>query len=362
MKLLSFLFVIVLSVSLSHCGKENQIEEKQMIRPVRYVQVFATGGSRVRRFAGVAQAAVESQLSFNVSGTVQRLYVKVGDQVKYGQLLVALDPGDYQLQVQQAEAALLQAKAQLRNAESTYERIRILYENNNASRSQLDNARTSFETTRAAVQATQKQLELAQQQVLYTKLKAPVAGAIAACNVEVNENVMTGQPVIILTSGSQVEIRLSIPEKLITQIKQGTSVRVFFDAIPGRSFEANVIEVGVTPVGTSTTFPVTLKLTQSDKSIRPGMAVTAEIEFVSSSDRERFLVPAQAVIEDNQGRFLYTVEPIQGEKDLGTVVRQKVSVGELTAEGLEIFTGLEDGDRVITAGMSLIKNGLKVRM
>ena len=70
---------------LSACGRDE--EPEQLVRPVRYVQVFTSGGARVRTFSGVAQAAIESPLSFRVAGSVLRLPVEVGDQVRAGQLI-----------------------------------------------------------------------------------------------------------------------------------------------------------------------------------------------------------------------------------------------------------------------------------
>ena len=123
--------LMMLVLLLSSCGEEQQVRE--VIRPVRYVQVFSTGGTRTRVFSGVAQAGLESRLSFRVPGTIKGVAVEVGDRVNAGDVIAALDPSDYELQVQQAEAGRANAQAQARNAESNYERVRRLYENENAS-------------------------------------------------------------------------------------------------------------------------------------------------------------------------------------------------------------------------------------
>jgi multidrug efflux pump subunit AcrA (membrane-fusion protein) len=91
------------------------------------MQVYRTGADRVRTFSGTARAGVESRLSFRVAGTVERVAVKVGDTVRPGQMLAELDPRDYELQVEDAEASLAQARARARNAESNLDRVRGLY-------------------------------------------------------------------------------------------------------------------------------------------------------------------------------------------------------------------------------------------
>ncbi len=353
--------VLLLAGFVLTCGKSEQAEE-EIIRPVRYQQAFATGGTRVRTFTGVTQAGMESDLSFRVPGTVSRMIVKIGDKVRKGQTIAQLDPNDYQLQVQQADAALANSRAQDRNALANYERIRSLYENNSASRAELDGARAGSESAAANLKAAEKQLELARLQLGYTTLKAPADGAIAQVAVEVNENIQAGQPIITMTSGSDIEVKLSIPEVLISQIQAGGKVTVSCDAVPDKEFTATVREVGVAATGVGSTFPVTVRLDTQATEIRPGMAAMVAFLFESKDDREIFLIPSHAVLEDHQGRFLFIVEPIHEELNMGTVRRRAVTVGELTPEGLEVLEGLTDGDLVIIAGVSRISEGQKVRI
>jgi len=354
-----FMAFFIAVLLFSSCKEEAQIQE--IIRPVRTIMAVPTEGSYVRTFSGVAQAGTESRLSFKVPGTVERILVRVGSRVKAGQLLIELDPYDYELKLQQAESALLQAKAQARHADATYERTRTLFEKKSTSQSDLDSARMASEAGNAMVQTADKQLELARMQLNYTKMKAPQDGAIAELRVEVNENVQGGAPVILLTSGSHIEVKISIPEILISLIEEEKDVSVKFDAVPGKEFQATVSEVGVKSTGMATTFPVTLQLNQPDPDIRAGMVATAEFRFRLTDESVRFIVPSEAVGEDREGRFVFVVEPLLEEEGYGIVRRKPVTVGELTAEGLEIFEGLVDGDLVITAGISHISDGQKVK-
>ena len=344
--------------TLPACRAEE--EAAVVLRPVRYQQVFSTGGSRVRTFSGIARAGVESRLSFKVAGTVRRVPVQVGDSVRAGQLIADLDPEDYRLQAQQAEAGLAQARAQERNALADYARARQLYENDNLALSQLEAARTTAESAEQSVKASEQSLELARLQLSYTRLIAPLDGAVASVNVEVNENVRPGQVVVLLTSGSQLEVEVGIPEVLISQIQAGRDCTVTFDALPGTTFSAVITEVGVMSTGMGTTFPVTVVLDEAYPGIRSGMATEVAFLFQSEGQREIYIVPPVAVGEDRDGRLVYVVEPTTPGK--GVVHRRAVVIGELTAEGLEVFEGLSDGDRVVTAGISKIEDSQEVRL
>ena len=351
--------IIQIIIIFSFCS-EAKTEPETIIRPVRYQQVFVTGGSRIRTFSGLSRAGTESRLSFKVPGTVQTVTVEVGDRVRVGDLIAVLSDEDYQLRAQQAEAALDQSQAQSRNANASYERVRGLYENNNASRADLDAARSAYESTSAAVDAAERSLELAHLQLSYCKLTAPYAGSIAEVTIEENENVSAGRVVVLLTSGTRPEVRVGIPESLILLVHEGDIATVSFDALPNKEFQALITEVGVSASGAVTTFPVLVRLVEALPDVRSGMAAEVSFRFESTENRDIIVVPSQAVGEDRNGRFTFVVEP--NEPGFGTVQRRNISVGELTVNGLEVVEGLQDGDLVVTAGMSKIHHDMSVRL
>ena len=352
--------VLLAAALTTSCTPEEKTQPPPRIRPVRYQAVSQVSATRIRTFSGAAKAAMESKISFKVAGTISTLDAEVGDKVREGQLIAELDDRDYHLRVKESEAALVQAVAQLRNANANFARTRALYENDNASRNDYDTARTAVETSEAAVEAARRRLELSEQQLTYTRLAAPLDGAIAQVGVEVNENVSSGQPIVTLNSLTQPEVEAAIPEQLIAQIRPGGSVTVRFDAIPGRSFKARVTEVGITSTPFATTFPVTVRLARSDSSIRPGMSAEVDFRFGGKGASGRLLVPTHSVGEDRQGRFVYVLEPT--EDGLGHARRRAVAVGEITSEGLEIVEGLSGGELVVTAGLTRITAGQEVRL
>lgn len=351
-------WIMMGALLLPACQEEPPAPE--VLRPVRYQTIYATGGDRMRTFSGAAQAAIESRLSFKVGGTIESINVKVGDEVSPGQLIALLDDSDFRLQVQQAQASLESARAQARNASASYDRVRQLYENNNASRNDLDAARAAQESAEAQVRALEKQLALATAQLSYTRITAPVKGAIAAVDREVNENVQAGQSIVQLSSDAQMEVEVAIPEILIARLREGQPALVQFDALPGKEFAATITEVGVSATGFATTFPVTVRLDRNDPDIRPGMAAEVGFNFSLSDQQERLLVPLVALGEDRQGRFVYVVEPAEAPGE-GIVHRTAVVVGDLENENVEILEGLIDGSRVVTAGVSQLSDSQRVK-
>jgi RND family efflux transporter MFP subunit len=355
MRIMYFSLMSTLFVS---CGSDEEVQE-EVIRPVRYQQVFSTGGSRVRTFSGVAQFGTESNLSFKVAGTVEKIPVKVGDKVRAGQLLARLDQADYELQWKEAKAARDQARAQEIQGLANLKRVQTLYENRNASKSDLDAATAAYESAHEQDNILKKRRDLAKRQMEYCTLTAPVSGTISEVRVEVNENVNAGKGVLVLTSGSQLEVSVAIPEILISQIRERDQVIVTFDAIEEQRFDATVTEVGVGATGFATTYPVMLRLKETSPEIRAGMAAEVAFTFESSDRRERFIVPPVAVGEDRMGRLVFIVE--SSEPGIGIAKKKSVTVGQFDSEGLEILGGLTDGDYLVTAGVSKLRDGQKVK-
>ena len=350
--------LLILS-SLIGCG-EPETEVEEVIRPVRYLVAEPASASRARIYSGTSKSALESRLSFKVSGTVEALPIYIGDQLKKGQLIAQLDASLLELQAQQSEANLIQAQASLRNAEAGYQRVRGLYAGNNASRDDLDTARAAAESAEAQVKAAEKQLELAQLNVSYSRLYAKTDCTVASIDVEVNENVSPGNPIATVTCGSALEVELAVPESLIGELSNGIPATVRFDAVRDQTFSGTVSEVGVA-VGSGATFPVTVAIDGAHPDLRSGLAAEVRFDLATGEQGELYLVPLSAVVEDGGEKFVYLAMP-EGDGDLATIERRSVQIGELTDLGLEVLEGLSPGDRVVTAGTSVIREGLKVKL
>lgn len=341
------------------CEKDQKKSEPP-IRPVKYQVVEASGGVQTHTFSGQSSASSESKLSFKVTGTLNKVNVKVGDVVKKGKLIAELDRTDYQLQVQQARASYSSARAQQRNAEANYARIEKIYETGGASRSDLDAARAGSQTARANVSAASQQVNLAKQKLSYTRLEAPIEGKISQVAVEINENVSPGQPVVLLASGDKIDVSVAVADKYIRDVKKGATVTVKFSDIPDKSYQAVVSEISPTSTGSGASVTVTLNNTDTD--VRPGLSAETVFTFGSENDEARYYIPSSAVGEDGDGMYVYLVDPAD-KPGLGTVRRQTVKINpEPTADGIQVLEGIADGQLVVTAGRTRISNGLTVKV
>lgn len=350
------LTVCSLCLALSACTeKEVEVHEAPM-RAVKSVVVSGSDGAREQSFGGVTRPGSLSRLSFQVSGRIRRIYVKVGDKVRAGQRIAAVDPTDIALQLQQAKANSAQAQAQAVSAKAAFNRVRALYENNNAAKQDLDTARAQRDSAVSSVAASNQSIRQLERQMAYASLSAPAAGTITTVLAEANEVVSPGQVIASLQVGTQLEVAVTVPESVIGQIKNGSAAKVYLDALSA-TMEGKVNEIGV-PTQGSTVFPITVLL-PPDPKLRAGLA--ADVTFVleaSSLPEGAVLVPASAVGEDRDGRFVYRVDDVQSGK--GTLHRVPVSIGALQGGDILITKGLKQGQRVVTAGVGRVRDGLEV--
>lgn len=358
------LVVAAISLGFTACDGVQDAAQEPPLRNVKTARVQAIGELTNRIFSGTVSSTKETSLSFRVSGTVIAKNVSVADQVNSGDVLARLDPAPFELEVQRAVASLAEARSNAQNANSSYERTKRLYEAGNSSRETLDNARTSLKTAQAQQASMAKALELAQLDLRYTRLISEDRCGIAATDLQVGENVQQGQQVILANCGDRLEVDLGIPERFITQVQKGADVGVSFPALPAIALRGVVDDVGISATSGGTTFPVTvaLPLTAGD-AVKAGLSAQVTFGFRTSNrpnEAAVLIVPALAVGEDQTGRYVYILDP--AEAGTGVVRRTNIRAGALTDEGVEILSGLKENMLVVTAGVSVLRDGLTVRL
>jgi multidrug efflux system membrane fusion protein len=351
--------LIVAILILGACGKTDETVEERL-RPVRYVTVSDDSFSRDRSFSGTSKSSRESRLSFKVSGTVINAPLQIGQRLSAGDLIAEIDPASYVLQAQQAQASLVEAQANDRRAAANYERTKGLYANENASLNDLELARAQAESARAVVGAASKALEIARLNISYTKLTADTDCSIASLDIEVNENVAAGQQIAAVSCGDLFEVTLDLPESLIGSVDDTTPVSIRFGSIPDQIFDGVIAEVAVASTAGSAAFPVVIKIAGSHPSLRSGLAADVTFQFdLSAGQGGGVVIPVTAVISDPGGIFVFIAEPAEVNNE-AIVRRRTVTLGELSQSGIEVVEGLHVGDRVVTAGISVIRDGQRV--
>jgi membrane fusion protein, multidrug efflux system len=361
-----FGIMIMVSLLLTACKPQQQLEvtDGNNIRPVRYQQVFSSGGlGDTRSFAGLSQAGMEIKLKFRVPGVVDQVLVRDGENIRPKQVLAMLEASNYQKTLQEIETSLAKAQKFAQEARQHYDAIRQRYDQDMSLQASLDVARNFSEQARNEVRLASKELEIARANLANTRLLAPEACQVSEVLIAVNQKVEADETAFSIVCGEQIQVQLAMPGNLLSNINLGQAANISFEAIPERVFSGKIANIATQPIPNTQRFVVMVQLQESDSRLQPNLAAEIELQINSPNDRPVVLVPAIAVSEDERGRFVYVVERVDdaNAKDLGVVKRRTVQIGRLTQEGLEVLSGLSSGDRVVTAGFSQLREGLTVR-
>ena len=348
-------------------GCKDEIPQKEMIRPVRAMQISDPAEFTKRWFPGQAKATQEVDLSFRVAGPLVTLPVNVGDTVRKGQELAKIDPRDYQVDLRSAQGQLERAKASLKRAEADYKRVLRIQKQDPGAVSQtlVDSNRQTAASTRAEIRSLQASVDSARDRLGYSYLKAPFDGIVTATYVENYEDVKAKQPIVRLIDHSQIEMIVNIPEVLISHAdylkEAGKVFRVRFDPFPGREIEAQIKEIGKEASKTTRTYPVTLIMDQlEDIKILPGMAGNAAstVSPPGMQGQSQVVIPETAVFSPDENKTYVWIIDEKSKK----VNKREVKTGDLLDSGITVREGIQPGEWIATAGVHYLKEGQEVRI
>ena len=337
------------------CGEKQEEQVEQPLRPVRAIVASATDAITGRDFPGIVIAENKAELSFRVPGKLIELLVKEGNKVKQGQILARLDQTDFKIELEARQANYSKAKA-------NFSRSAKLLEAGAGSQRDLDQTKATYSTAAA-------QLKAAKQNLIYTEIKSPFDGNITKTYVANYEEVQAKERIATLQDLKSMEIEIDVPESLMIGIKRGREQRKIyasFDAIKGKSFPLTFRGISAQADEVTQAYKIRFALQAiEDYTILPGMTATVVAESVPTAEKHNknaIIIPSHAVLEDSNGRFVYIAEPEISSPTTGLVHRRDVTTSRLTNSGLIITSGINPADLVITAGMSKMQEGLRVRL
>ncbi|WP_162846183.1 efflux RND transporter periplasmic adaptor subunit [Seongchinamella sediminis] len=309
--------------------------------PVKVLRFAPASADEVPRFPGKVAAGDSALLAFRVGGQIADLQVRMGDRVQQGALLAALDPTDYQLQLDAREAEYQLAKLEAERADTLYQQ-RLISED-------------AYDTARAALATSEARLEQAREQLSFCQLRAPFAGAIAFTYAMPQEVVGPQQPILNLQDISTLEVRFNLPPRYQPLLHTGQAAKfsVSFELMPGLVVAARYKESDRQPDPDTNSYPVTLAIASPGQlSARPGMPVTVSL-YHPSLMSSAWRLPAEAfIVRREGGGSVWRIDP-----DTMTVQRTELV---LSADGA-LIAGLARGDLVIAAGVDRLREGQRVQ-
>ncbi|MER9212241.1 efflux RND transporter periplasmic adaptor subunit [Mesorhizobium sp. M0663] len=345
--------IIVAALGLAGCSQEKA-EVKEIIRPVKVVEIAKASDTRQLSYSGSVRARTEMNLGFRINGKITERLVDIGDRVKPGDVLARIDLTDYELSVRSSQASLDAADRQVETVELTRKRAEQLYAKNFAPKSQLEQATLAYNQAVATRDSARSQLAQAQNQVRYTDLKADKNGIVTAVAADVGQVVGSGTPVVTVAIDGEKEVLIAVPETDIAEFKPGKTVKAGFWSDEALTLDGKVREVAGSADPQSRTFAVRVSL-PNDPRVLLGM--TASIEAAADNRQQLVSIPLAALAQKDSQSIVWTVD-----RNGGTVHAHPVKVAAFTPDGVSVADGLKPGDVVVAAGTQFMTENLKVKL
>ena len=354
-KMLShFLILCVSTMTMFACDKKEE-SKQAFVRPAKIFIVGQGSKDLIRSFPGSVESSDKAIQSFRVGGELKELPATPGQNVKKGDVLARLDPKDYKLKYDDSKAKFDLAKVQFERAEEILAKGLI--------------ARADYDKAKSRYLAATADLKLAKANLDYTTLTAPFDGVISKLHVDNFANVKAKEPIVHIQSIGSVDIVFQIPESVIARIRKGegknADIKVRIDAQGDKTYPAQAKEFDTEADPTTQTYRAVVTMKRpTDFPLLEGMSTTVIVDFsaVYAETTDKTVIPATAVFaaEDepinSKQRYVWLVDA-----NSMTVSKQAITVGQLSNEGIEVVSGLEAGQKVVSAGVNFIQPGQQVK-
>jgi multidrug efflux system membrane fusion protein len=338
--------------------KDQEVASKPTEVPVTVAQAVSKTVPLGLEAVGTVEAYNSVTILSRVPGEVLEIHYREGQDIEKGAPLITIDPAPYQQKLREAEAHLTRDKASLDFKKAEADRHNSLVGEGAVSRSNYDRARTEATALDETIRADEAEVQQARLDLSYCYITAPIRGRTGrylvreGALVEANETQL-----VVVNQIRPIYVRFSIPEKHLPDVRQYLSEgSVSVTAQPAGSsagarvgavtFVDNAVDTNSGMIMLKAEFP------NEDAFLWPGQFVT--VQMVLTLQKDAIVVPAQAVLMGQKGRYVFVVGP-----DLTVQMRMVTSDQSVGGETV-IASGLSAGETVVTDGQNRLRNGSKV--
>jgi RND family efflux transporter MFP subunit len=336
-KLVTLLLLIM--IQFSGCGEE-QIESKNMEQiykeegiPVRVERVQLGSFSKETTYNATLTGMKESNASAMIGGRIEKVLVKVGDYVNKDQVLF-LFPADA------PSAQYYQAKVAYENSENMYNRYKTLFEVGGVSAQDFDNVKTQYEVNKANYENVSK----------LVKVLAPISGYVTKVNVRETDDVKKETSLATIANLSKLKGSILISEEEISNVSLGSKAVAEWQ---GKKIEGKVTQVDMAMNPMTQAFNADVTFENKNNTIKPG--VTVDITLSSAETEETIVVERKNLVKRGEKYFVYVVVD-------NTAKLREVEIGKNSGLNVEIKSGLNVNDSLVTEGQINLDDNIKVKI
>jgi RND family efflux transporter MFP subunit len=329
------------------------------LRTVRVVKPREARNRMDLTLPGRTVPVEQARLSGRATGIVSERRGEIGDRVKTGDILVIIDAPEVGQQLDRAKAAVEQVRARLTLAELTLERAQELVPKKFLPEQARDDRTANVAIAKADLAAAEAEVRRLEEVQRFQTIRAPFDGVIIERQVERGDRVTgdfgaTGSYFYNVARLEQLRLEIDVPQSFALAVKPGTSAKITFAEVPGRSFDAKVVRTSQSIDQVSGTMRAELLMDNPDLILPAGL--TGQVVLGIERETPCVLVPGNALVVRQGQQYAAVVE--EGE----TIAFRKVSLARDLGNDAEICSGLKPSDRVVLSPNALLKAGDKVEV
>ena len=273
------------------------------------------------------------------SGLVTGVLVEEGALVTTGNVLARLERKEIEIELQEA-------KLDLGNAAKSFERTSNL-------RQQKMIGDEEYEKAQYQLEASRLRLQKAELSLANTEITSPIEGVVTTRNINVGQTISQNQTVFRVGDFDPLLAYIYVPERDLGKIRAGQRVVIYTESFPDEEFEAAVKRISPVVEAASGTGKITIEVSTTDRKLKPGMFVKVYLAVLTHGDA--LVIPKKAVVIEREQYAVFVARE-------GTAVRTPVEQGLSEGDYVEILSGLNEGDRIITVGQESLQDGSAVRI
>jgi RND family efflux transporter MFP subunit len=349
--------ITLIALIMQSCGSDS--EKNTAVKAdlkVKVETVKLVNQAKTFNYAGKIEAKQHAVLSTRIMGNVSDLFVVPGQNVKKGEILLQISDRDLISKKAQIKAAQMEAKAAFINAEKDFYRFTTLFEQKSASQKELDDVTAHYKMTKARLDSTHEMEKELNETMKYTAIKAPYNGVITKKYIDKGDLASPGIPLIGMEQSDEFNVLSRVPESEISCIEIGDEVEVKVSAANNMLVKAKVIEVNSSALLTGSQYEVKIKLmpeADQKQSLRSGMYANV---MLKKGGEASIMVPEKSIVYRGQLCGIYTIS------QSNTALLRWVRLGKQSEDGVEVISGLSEGERYIESYSGKIWDGAFVEI
>lgn len=324
-------------------------------RKVEVIEVVPRSISYTVSAVGSLKTLEDVTISPKRAGIIEKIFVKEGDRVKKGQILVQLNDVDARLQVEMSEARVKEAEASLETDRTTLARYQKLFETKVIPQQTYDDLILKVKLDEARLNLARAELNLARQNLSDHQIVSPIDGVINVKIAALGEhvNVAPKDEILKIVQMDPLELEFYVPENLATMVRLGTRLEFTVKAFSGERFSATLRFIS--PTADPSTRNVRMKALVQNPHHRLKPGFFTEVSIRTGANSNALLIPEASLLSEKGKSFVFVVQD-------GVAHRTGVETGVRMEGQVELVKGIQKGQQVVTAGYEQLSEGMKVRI